>query len=387
MAEMTIFIKQLRRNITGRESGSNKQTASKSCALSLIRQLFHLGVIEAFSGTLKKAATEDKLPSYPVKIDPEIIGRARGALAGLNIQPVRIDRNTRSEQPISLMIPEPASERKPQPYQVSGSVIPWSPPIQNWNAWIASNIDEGYLATATLENLSDDLLNEARDRKLNDQDLDQRTRDRETLPIHAKRREIMETINESSVVLIRGNTGCGKTTQIAQFILEDYIASGQGAWCNVAVTQPRRISAVSVAERIAHERNENLGESVGYSVRFESVLPRPYGSILFCTIGVLLRKLEGGLRGVSHVIVDEIHERWDSVKTSKCQNLKTFTIFQRLQQRLHYGRPSRHGDNVPRSASDPDECHHRHDSVQRLLRQLPCHRGSWPCFPREAVFP
>jgi ATP-dependent RNA helicase A len=101
----------------------------------------------------------------------------------------------------------------------------------------------------------------------------------------------------------------GKTTQIAQFILEDYIASGQGAWCNVAVTQPRRISAVSVAERIAYERNEALGEAVGYSVRFESVLPRPYGSVLFCTIGVLLRKLERGLRGVSHVIVDEIHER------------------------------------------------------------------------------
>ncbi len=49
--------------------------------------------------------------------------------------------------------------------------------------------------------------------------------------------------------------------------------------------------------------------SVGYSVRFESTLPRPYGAVLFCTVGVLLRKLEAGLRGVSHVIVDEIHER------------------------------------------------------------------------------
>ena len=44
-------------------------------------------------------------------------------------------------------------------------------------------------------------------------------------------------------------------------------------------------------------------------MRFESVLPRPYGSVLFCTVGVLLRRLESGLRGVSHVIVDEIHER------------------------------------------------------------------------------
>lgn len=101
----------------------------------------------------------------------------------------------------------------------------------------------------------------------------------------------------------------GKTTQVCQFILEDYIASGQGAWCNICVTQPRRISAVSVSERIASERCEPLGQSLGYSVRFESVLPRPYASVMFCTVGVLLKKLEGGLRGVSHVIVDEIHER------------------------------------------------------------------------------
>ncbi|CAF3864185.1 unnamed protein product, partial [Rotaria sp. Silwood1] len=56
-------------------------------------------------------------------------------------------------------------------------------------------------------------------------------------------------------------------------------------------------------------RCEDLGNSCGYSVRFESILPRPYGSLLFCTVGVLLRKLESGLRGISHVIVDEIHER------------------------------------------------------------------------------
>lgn len=51
-------------------------------------------------------------------------------------------------------------------------------------------------------------------------------------------------------------------------------------------------------------------------MRFESVMPRPYGSVLFCTVGVLLRKLEGGLRGVSHVIVDEIHERVRRLKYS-----------------------------------------------------------------------
>lgn len=210
MAEMSIFIKQLNRNITGRETGSNKQSASKSCALSLIRQLFHLGVIEAFSGTLKKAKIEDKTPPYPVRVDPMLINRAREALTELNINPVQINPNLRTENPVSLLITDPQPERKPQPFTASGSVIPWSPPIPNWNAWNASNIDEGYLSTASLDQLSEDLLGNARDRKLNDRDLEARLAARETLPIHVMRREIMETINDNSVVLIRGNTGCGK---------------------------------------------------------------------------------------------------------------------------------------------------------------------------------
>jgi len=66
--------------------------------------------------------------------------------------------------------------------------------------------------------------------------------------------------------------------QVCQYILDDFISSGQAAHCNVIITQPRRISAVSVADRVAAERCEDLGQSIGYSVRFESVFPRPYGS-------------------------------------------------------------------------------------------------------------
>ncbi len=119
----------------------------------------------------------------------------------------------------------------------------------------------------------------------------------------------MKAIEKNPVIIVRGATGCGKTTQLPQYILESYLESGKGAFCNICVTQPRRISAISVSERVANERAEQLSQSVGYSVRFDSVLPRPYGGILFCTVGVLLRKLENGLRGISHVIVDEIHER------------------------------------------------------------------------------
>uniref|UniRef100_A0A182M585 RNA helicase n=1 Tax=Anopheles culicifacies TaxID=139723 RepID=A0A182M585_9DIPT len=312
IAEMTVYVKELNRSITGRESGSNKHSASKSCALSLIRQLYHLGVIEAFTGSLKSATTSEQVASYPVKISHQLAKRVHECLMELEIQPVKVNAcQGGSNETVSLMHASDDVHFKPQStnLQQPASVISWSPPQPNWNPWLGCNIDEGYLATASLEQLSEDLLLESRNMLRDRQELQKSMVTREKLPISAMRRPIMEAINEHPVVLIRGNTGCGKTTQIAQFILEDYINSGQGAYCNVCVTQPRRISAISVSERVANERCESLGSAVGYSVRFDSVLPRPYGSILFCTIGVLLRKLEGGLRGVSHVIVDEIHER------------------------------------------------------------------------------
>lgn len=219
-------------------------------------------------------------------------------------------RLTRSVELTSNEFQLPAEEARVEKKQNQvGAIIAWSPPQPNWNPWTACNIDEGYLATASLDDLSNDLLTDTRSRLQTDNALLDMVQFRKTLPVASQRNTIMEKINNEPVVIIRGNTGCGKTTQIAQYILEDYINSGQGAYCNIVVTQPRKISATSVAERIANERNETLGESVGYSVRFETVQPRPFGAILFCTIGVLLRKLESGLRGISHVIVDEIHER------------------------------------------------------------------------------
>ncbi|XP_011338594.1 dosage compensation regulator isoform X2 [Ooceraea biroi] len=322
MAEMSFYVKQLGRCITGRETGSNKQTASKSCALSIVRQLYHLGVIEAFSGTLKKNKDTEQLKSYPVKISPELENQVQEVLISLNIKPIdvtsasnRIDKSSPAMKEengasmgVSLLTNQVLDDfisSVPQP----AGVVSWSPPQPNWNPWTGCNIDEGPLATISLDQLSEDMMNEQREKVQQDSSLQTSVKERSNLPVFAKRNEIMNAINDNPIIIIRGNTGCGKTTQVCQFILDDYIASGQGAYCSIVVTQPRRISAVSVADRVAVERCENLGQSVGYSVRFESCLPRPYASIMFCTVGVLLRKLEGGLRGVSHVIVDEIHER------------------------------------------------------------------------------
>lgn len=310
IAEMGFYVKQLNRNINAREAGSNKQSASKSCALSLVRQLFHLGVIEAFSGTLKKNKDVEALPSVDVALSPELESQLNDCTASLDLGVVDVDNASVPEgESLSLITDVVLGHPTKDPSLIKPGVVSWSPPTQNWNPWTGCNIDEGPLATANLDQISNDLFRDWSDRMKSDQDLNASLTNRAKLPIFSMKDEIMHNINESQVVLIRGNTGCGKTTQVCQFVLDEMISSGQGAHCNVIITQPRRISAISVADRVSVERCEQMGISIGYSVRFESVLPRPYGSVLFCTVGVLLRKLEAGLRGVSHVIIDEIHER------------------------------------------------------------------------------
>uniref|UniRef100_A0A672YSV5 DEAH (Asp-Glu-Ala-His) box helicase 30 n=1 Tax=Sphaeramia orbicularis TaxID=375764 RepID=A0A672YSV5_9TELE len=132
------------------------------------------------------------------------------------------------------------------------------------------------------------------------------------LPVDAHRQRVVSVVQSSRVVVIAGETGCGKTTRIPRFLLEECVRDGEGAECNILVTQPRRISAVSVAHRVAHEMGPALKHSVGYQVRLESRPPEHSGgALLFLTVGVLLKKLQSNptLKGVSHVVVDEVHER------------------------------------------------------------------------------
>nr|CAB3237884.1 ATP-dependent RNA helicase DHX36 [Phallusia mammillata] len=136
---------------------------------------------------------------------------------------------------------------------------------------------------------------------------------RQRLPSHKIQKELIDLINSNQIIVISGETGCGKTTQIPQYILDDAIYRGVGSSCKVVCTQPRRISAVSVAERVAKERDERCGEgnSCGYQIRLQNRLPRQNGSILYCTTGILVQWLRSdpNLSQVSHVILDEIHER------------------------------------------------------------------------------
>ncbi|KAB5539139.1 hypothetical protein DKX38_016672 [Salix brachista] len=133
---------------------------------------------------------------------------------------------------------------------------------------------------------------------------------RKSLPAFKEKERLLQAIAGNQVIVISGETGCGKTTQLPQYILESEIESGRGAFCSIICTQPRRISAMAVADRVSAERGEPLGEAVGYKVRLEGVKGKNT-HLLFCTSGILLRRLlsDHNLNGITHVFVDEIHER------------------------------------------------------------------------------
>lgn len=131
---------------------------------------------------------------------------------------------------------------------------------------------------------------------------------RRNLPVHAQRDEFLEMYHNSQILVFVGETGSGKTTQIPQFVLFDELPHLHGKI--VACTQPRRVAAMSVARRVADEMDVNLGDEVGYSIRFEDVTSQK--TILkYMTDGMLLREAmnDSTLRRYSTIILDEAHER------------------------------------------------------------------------------
>ena len=132
--------------------------------------------------------------------------------------------------------------------------------------------------------------------------------ERENLPAYQKRNEIIQIIETNQVTIINGDTGCGKSTQVTQYLLED--ARRKGEHIKIACTQPRRIAAISLAERVSEEVGCQLGTIVGYQIGMERMCDNET-NIVYLTPGVLLQQLmrREGRNMYTHIIIDEAHER------------------------------------------------------------------------------
>jgi len=134
------------------------------------------------------------------------------------------------------------------------------------------------------------------------------------LPMWQFRQQVMDTVDREQVVIICGETGCGKSTQVPSFLLEHQLSHGKN--CKIYCTEPRRISAISLARRVSEELGEGRGDLgtprslVGYSIRLESNTSRET-RLVYATTGIVMRMLEGSndLREVTHLVLDEVHER------------------------------------------------------------------------------
>ncbi|KAJ9677525.1 hypothetical protein PVL29_022492 [Vitis rotundifolia] len=156
------------------------------------------------------------------------------------------------------------------------------------------------------DKFEDGLFAESHDDSVTKSELEKLKEDRKMLPIYPYRDELLKAVDEHQILVIVGETGSGKTTQIPQYLHEaGYTKRGK-----VGCTQPRRVAAMSVAARVSQEMGVKLGHEVGYSIRFEDCTSEKT-VLKYMTDGMLLREFLGepDLAGYSVVMVDEAHER------------------------------------------------------------------------------
>ncbi|KAM2994202.1 hypothetical protein FF2_046203 [Malus domestica] len=152
---------------------------------------------------------------------------------------------------------------------------------------------------------------------------------RQSLPIYKLKKELVQAVNENQVLVVIGETGSGKTTQVTQYLAEaGYTTKGK-----IGCTQPRRVAATSVAKRVAEEFGCRLGEEVGYAIRFEDCTG-PDTVIKYMTDGMLLREIliDENLSQYSVVMLDEAHER--TINTDVLFGLLKQLVKQRPDLRL-----------------------------------------------------
>ena len=173
-------------------------------------------------------------------------------------------------------------------------------------------------------------LRSSRSRSRSSTPLNRMTHGQELLPIFPYKEDLLDAIKHNTILVIVSETGSGKTTQLPQYILDGFPdTSGK----NIVVTQPRRVAAITVAHRVAEEQHVELGDRVGYAVRFDSQASG--GTRLkYVTDGILLREClsDDLLSQYTCVVLDEAHER--SLDSDVLMGLLKLTLKRRKDLKL-----------------------------------------------------
>jgi small subunit ribosomal protein S24e len=274
-------------------TGTNKKAALTSCYVDVTQYLE--GCDRALWETFTKEVPEGKdismAPRVLFQMSEGLEDEVRDLCMDVRKSTLFQNRPSTSTDPIASV-----ALFQQRPYRTSN--LPMSPESHAAKSLRLSEQRQNYLKNPSLESMRST---------------------RNSLPVCSRAAEILNHVRENEVTICMATTGSGKTTQIPQLILDDYISRGDGASCNIVCTQPRRLGAISVAERVAKERGETVGRgSIGYRVRFEAKPPEPNGSITFCTTGIFLKRMQSALQDngsqaylddITHVVVDEVHER------------------------------------------------------------------------------
>ncbi|KAL7671392.1 hypothetical protein ACOME3_006291 [Neoechinorhynchus agilis] len=147
-----------------------------------------------------------------------------------------------------------------------------------------------------------------------------------SLPVYVHRNEILNAVSGNNVTLICSQPGSGKSTQIPQYILDDCVQHSRP--CNIVVTQPRRIAAISVAKWVTAQRRQPLGQICGYQVSLDKTVSNST-RLLYCTTGILLQKLiqARSLDEYSHIVLDEAHDRTKEMDFLFLLVIRQLTVF------------------------------------------------------------
>ena len=214
------------------------------------------------------------------------------------------EQNTHPD-PVKTSVPEQAAEIAEELMRIRG-VTPVEPLISR-DAGQFRGLVRHSTTAAQAKRLEDGKLNPFTDREFS-QRYYEILKVRRELPVYSQREEFLTLYQNNQIMVLVGETGSGKTTQIPQFVLFDEMPQLSGT--QIACTQPRRVAAMSVAQRVSEEMDVRLGEEVGYSVRFENKYSNK--TILkYMTDGMLLREAMNDhvLSRYSCIILDEAHER------------------------------------------------------------------------------